>query len=268
MTKLLRFSAIALCLALVQTRGAAQVAPLIANVDARQTISLDGQWQAIVDPYDVGAFDYRDKPLRNNSAFFKNYKPQSKSELVEYDFAASGQLHVPGDWNTQRESLLFYEGSVWYERNFDYIKSPNKRLFLHFGACNYTAAVYLNGEELGEHAGGFTPFDFEITDRVKEKGNFIVVRVNDKREKDQVPTDNTDWWNYGGITRPVKLLGVPETFVQDYFIQLQKGSTRQIAGWIQLNGPKLQQTVSIRIPETGLSKTFQTDAQGRVQFSF
>lgn len=268
MTKLLRFSAIALCLALVQTRGAAQVAPLIANVGARQTISLDGQWQAIVDPYDVGAFDYRDKPLRNNSAFFKNYKPQSKSELVEYDFATSGQLHVPGDWNTQRESLLFYEGSVWYERNLDYAKSPNKRLFLHFGACNYFAAVYLNGEELGEHEGGFTPFDFEITDRVKEQGNFIVVRVNDKREKDQVPTDNTDWWNYGGITRPVTLLEVSETFVQDYFIQLQKGSTRQIAGWVQLNGPNLQQTVTIRIPEAGLTKIFQTDARGRAQFSF
>jgi len=253
---------------LFSTCEAAQVAPLVANINARQTTSLDGSWQAIVDPYDVGSLDYRTQTLKNNHAFYKNHKPDSESELVEYDFDTSGQLHVPGDWNTQRESLLFYEGSVWYKRSFDYAKSPKNRLFLHFGACNYLTAVYLNGEELGEHEGGFTPFDFEITDRVKPHGNFLVVRVSNARGKDQVPTTNTDWWNYGGITRPVALVEVPETFVQNYLVQLEKGSTAQIAGWVQLNGPKLQQNVTIRIPEAGLSKTFATNSIGRAEFSF
>ena len=268
MTNVFRCLKLVLCLSLLSGRGAAQVAPLIANINARQTTSLDGQWQAIVDPYDVGALDYRARPLKNNNAFFRNYKPQSESELVEYDFDTSGQLHVPGDWNTQRESLLFYEGSVWYKRSFDYVKSPKSRLFLHFGACNYFAAVYLNGEELGEHEGGFTPFDFEITDHVRTNGNFLVLRINNTRASDQVPTVNTDWWNYGGITRPVTLVEVPETFVQDYFVQLEKGSMRQVKGWLQLNGPQLQQTVRIRIAEAGLTKTVQTDSKGRGEFSF
>jgi len=268
MTNVFRCLKLVLCLSLLSGRGAAQVAPLIANINARQTTSLDGQWQAIVDPYDVGALDYRARPLKNNNAFFRNYKPQSESELVEYDFDTSGQLHVPGDWNTQRESLLFYEGSVWYKRSFDYVKSPKSRLFLHFGACNYFAAVYLNGEELGEHEGGFTPFDFEITDHVRTNGNFLVLRINNTRASDQVPTVNTDWWNYGGITRPVTLLEVPETFVQDYLVQLEKGSMRQVKGWLQLNGPQLQQTVRIRIAEAGLTKTVQTDSKGRGEFSF
>ena len=268
MTNVFRCLKLVLCLSLLSGRGAAQVAPLIANINARQTTSLDGQWQAIVDPYDVGALDYRARPLKNNNAFFRNYKPQSESELVEYDFDTSGQLHVPGDWNTQRESLLFYEGSVWYKRSFDYVKSPKSRLFLHFGACNYFAVVYLNGEELGEHEGGFTPFDFEITDHVRTNGNFLVLRINNTRASDQVPTVNTDWWNYGGITRPVTLLEVPETFVQDYFVQLEKGSMRQVKGWLQLNGPQLQQTVRIRIAEAGLTKTVQTDSKGRGEFSF
>lgn len=131
-----------------------QVGPFIANVSARKTISLDGQWQAIVDPYDVGFLDYRAEPLTNNSAFFKNYKTQSPSELVEYDFDTSGRLDVPGDWNTQRESLLLYEGSVWYKRSFDYAKSAKDRVFVHFGAANYKAFVYLNGQELGRHEEG------------------------------------------------------------------------------------------------------------------
>jgi beta-glucuronidase len=248
--------------------AAAQVSPLIANISARHTINLDGRWPVIVDPYDVGSLDYRAKPLPDRNAFFKNYKPQSGSELVEYDFDTSGQLRVPGDWNTQRDSLLFYEGSIWYKRTFNYVKRPKNRLFVHFGAANYLAVVYLNGEKLGQHEGGFTPFDFEITDRVRPENNFLVVRVDNKRAKDQVPTVNTDWWNYGGITRPVTLVEVPETFIQDYLIQLAKGSTRQIAGWLQLSGPQAHQKVTIDIPEAGISKSVETDATGRAEFSF
>jgi len=258
--------AVAMLIAAVESR--AQVAPLIANIGGRSTTSLNGRWQAIVDPYDVGFLDYRAQPLKNNNAFFKNYKPKSKSELVEYDFDTAGYLNVPGDWNTQRESLLFYEGTVWYKRSFDFAKSTKKRLFVHFGAANYHASVYLNGEELGQHEGGFTPFDFEITDRVRAQDNFLILRVNNTRGIDQVPTVNTDWWNYGGITRPVTLVEVPETFIQDYSLQLEKGSTNQIKGWLQLNGPQLRQSVTLRISETGLSKTFQADGGGRVEFSF
>jgi beta-glucuronidase len=267
MNNLLRCLTFASCVVLPAGPAAAQIAPLIANINARQTTSLDGQWQAIVDPYDVGALDYHAHPLKNDHGFYRNHKPQSESELVEYDFDTSGQLHVPGDWNTQRESLLFYEGSVWYKRSFDYAKSPKNRLFLHFGACNYLAAVYLNGEPLGEHEGGFTPFDFEITDRVRTKDNFLVLRINNTRRREQVPTVNTDWWNYGGITRPVTLVEVPGTFVQDYFIQFEKGSTHEITGWLQLDGTQLQQNVTIRIPEVGLSNTFATNSKGRAEFS-
>lgn len=246
----------------------AQVAPLIANIGARQTTNLDGQWRVIVDPYDTGFMDYRAKPITGNSGFFKDHKPQSPSELVEYDFDTSGLLNVPGDWNTQRESLLFYEGSLWYKHSFNYNKAPKRRLFVHFGAANYLANVYLNGEPLGSHEGGFTPFDFEITDRVRPENNFLIVRVNNRRSKEFVPTVNTDWWNYGGLTRPVTLVEVPETFIQDYSVQLAKSSTRQISGWVQLNGPQARQKLTIRIPEAGIAKTAETDTNGRAEFSF
>src|SRR5262249_14313178 len=147
-TWLLSWTSVFLVLLFIQG-SSAQVAPLVANTEARRNTSLNGAWQAIADPYDVGALDYRAQLLKTNNAFYKNYKPRSESELVEYDFDTSGQLNVPGDWNTQRESLLFYEGSVWYKRSFDHTKAPKSRVFLHFGACNYMAVVYLNGEEIG-----------------------------------------------------------------------------------------------------------------------
>ncbi len=256
------------CVLLASGLCAGQSAPLITNIPGRQAMNLDGEWRAIVDPYDVGALDYRGKPLAGNSAFFTNHKPASKSELVEYDFDTSETLRVPGDWNSQRESLLFYEGSVWYKRSFDYAAAAGKRLFLHFGAANYRAFVYLNGESLGSHEGGFTPFDFEVTGKVKPRDNFLIVRVNNMRAREYVPTLVTDWWNYGGITRPVTLIETPETFVEDYFIQLQKGSRRRIQGWVQLNGTRLQQKVRIRIPEAGVDQTSATDSRGRAEFFF
>jgi beta-glucuronidase len=257
-----------LCILFLTGVGGGQVAPLVANIAGRQITSLDGQWHTIVDPYEVGALDYHGQPLTNNNAFYKNHKPESKSELVEYDFDSSAQLQVPGDWNTQRDSLFFYEGSIWYERSFDYAKPAKRRLFLHFGAANYMASVYLNGKDLGRHEGGFTPFNFEITDQVRPHDNYIVVKIDNTRRSDQVPSVNTDWWNYGGITRPVTLVEVTETLIQDYFIQFERGSTRQIKGWVQLNGPQLQQRVTIRIPEAGIRQTFQTDSKGRAEFSF
>ncbi|HET6862050.1 MAG TPA: glycoside hydrolase family 2 TIM barrel-domain containing protein, partial [Pyrinomonadaceae bacterium] len=243
----------------VSSAGAQQVG-LITNTDGRKTVSLDGQWQTIIDPYESGYYDYRYQPSSNG--FFKDAKPKTKSDLIEYDFDKSQTLKVPGDWNTQADHLIFYEGTIWYKKSFDYQRKPNTRIFVYFGAANYLTDVYLNGEKLGQHEGGFTPFNFEITNLVRDTGNFLIVKVDNKRRRDAVPTLMTDWWNYGGLTRQVKLLETPATFVQDYFIQLKKGSREQITGWVKVNGDKPNQKVTIRIPEAAIDKSFTTDANG------
>ncbi len=243
-----------------------QQVDLIANTDGRKTISLDGQWRTIIDPYEAGYYDYRYQPSANG--YFKDAKPKNKSDLIEYDFDSSGSLNVPGDWNTQEDGLLFYEGTIWYKKAFDYQRKPNTRLFVYFGAANYLADVYLNGEKVGRHEGGFTPFNFEITNLVRDTGNFLIVKVDNKRRRDAVPTLITDWWNYGGLTRQVKLIETPATFVQDYFIQLQKGSRELVSGWVRLNGSKPSQKVAVRIPEATISKSFTTDANGYAEISF
>src|SRR2546421_1441032 len=244
----------------------AQQIDLIANTDGRKTVSLDGEWKTIIDPYESGYYDYRYQPSANG--YFKDAKPKSKSDLIEYDFDTSASLKVPGDWNTQDDHLLFYEGTIWYKKAFDYQRKENTRLFVYFGAANYIADVYLNGQKLGRHEGGFTPFNFEITNLVRESNNSLIIKVDNKRRRDAVPTLITDWWNYGGLTRQVKLVETPATFVQDYLIQLQKGSQDRIAGWVKVNGDKLVQTITIRIPEARISKSFTTDANGFAQISF
>ncbi|MBX9853113.1 MAG: beta-glucuronidase [Cytophagaceae bacterium] len=251
---------------LVSFSAGAQYASLVHNPEGRNKISLNGQWQIIVDPYENGFYNYRYQ--EKTDGYFLNEKPKTKTHLIEYDFDKSETLNVPGDWNSQKEKLLLYEGTVWYKKSFDYPKKNGVRTFLYFGAANYEAYVYLNGKKIGKHEGGFTPFNFEVTGMLNEKDNFVVAKIDDKRKRDGIPTVNTDWWNYGGLTRDVYLLEVPETFIQDYFIQLKDGSMKDVEGWIQLDGSKKSDAVKLSIPEAKFETVFKTDESGKVKIAF
>lgn len=237
---------------------------LITNVSGRNVQSLDGKWQVLIDPYENGYYDYRSTPSANG--FFKNEKPKNKWDHIEYDFDKSFSLDVPGDWNTQKPELFFYEGTIWYKKSFDYSAKENVRQFIYFGAVNYQARVYLNGELIGTHEGGFTPFNFEVTGKLKEHDNFLVVKVDNKRSREYVPTLNTDWWNYGGITRSVSIIEEPEVFIQDYYLQLTKGSTTEISGTVLINGKDKNASVKISIPELSINKDVKIGNDGYAKF--
>ncbi|RYG17037.1 MAG: beta-glucuronidase, partial [Chitinophagaceae bacterium] len=155
----------------------------IQNSDARSALILDGQWNTIVDPYENGFYNYRYE--ESETGYFKNAKPATPGDLVEYDFSRSPKLNVPGDWNTQQEKLFLYEGTVWYQRDFDIGKKSDKQYLIYFGAVNYYAVVYINGKKVGEHEGGFTPFQFDVSSMIKSGLNSIVVKVDNRRERDQ-----------------------------------------------------------------------------------
>ncbi|WP_449405654.1 glycoside hydrolase family 2 TIM barrel-domain containing protein [Massilia phosphatilytica] len=134
---------------------------------------------------------------------------------------------------------------------------------LYFGAVNYEAHVYLNGKKLGMHKGGFTPFQFDVTDKLAKGRNVVVVKADNTRHQDDIPTLNTDWWNYGGITRDVMLAELPATYIADYKVQLAKGDAHRIDGFIQMAGDAKSQQVTVTIPEAGIKATVRTDANGR-----
>src|SRR5438132_2356201 len=230
---------------------------LIQNVINRKTISLNGDWHYIADPHEEGTA----------RRFYLNGKLSGTRPFVEYDFNASPTLRVPGDWNFQRPELQLYEGTVWYQKSFDYHASANTRVFLYFGAANYHARVWLNEKPLCEHEGGFTPFNCEASAALQEGQNVVIVSVNDTRHADDIPSLRPDWFNYGGLTRDVRLVEVPRDFIQQYSVQLDRGSHR-IAGWISTTrGSSGSQRATIRIPELKLSTEATADKDGLLRFS-
>jgi len=250
------------------TARAGSLAAPIQNIHGRSHQSLNGRWGYIIDPYETGYYDYRRMPFDASASgkggFYDDRKPKDKTDWVEYDFDRAPTLQVPGDWNSQAERLQFYEGTIWMRQVFEADPKPGKHYMLYFGAVNYEAHVYLNGQKLGSHKGGFTPFQFDVGGKLAKGRNVVVVKADNSRHQDEIPTVNTDWWNYGGITRDVLLAELPATYIADYKVQLAKGDARRIEGYLQLAGAAgSQQSVTLSIPEAGIRTTVRTDAQGR-----
>lgn len=226
------------------------------NVMGRKRTALNGSWQIIIDWFGKG----------NKMGIEKDSPPSNAYAFNEYAFYKE-TLKVPSDWNSQTEKLKFYEGTIWYKK--DFVAHPNEtnRYFVYFGAVNYMADVFLNGQKLGSHEGGFTPFQFEVTGILKNGVNKLVVKVNNQRREDAIPAMSFDWWNYGGITRDVFLIQTPPVFIEDYFIHLNKRSSNEILGWVKINGTEKANHVAVDLPELDIHTIALKDSNGLYEIS-
>jgi len=264
MKKLFFISLLFLSTTLLHSQTTKESTPLIQNVYGRTVQLLNGYWHYIIDPLETGYYDYRRKP--SPTGFFQDVEVDNVTAFKEYDFDSSPAMSIPGDWNTQSEKLFLYEGAIWFKRSFNY--QPNgKRIYLYFGASNYITDVYLNGKKAGRHVGGYTPFNFDVTDLLVSGTNKLIVKVNDQRCVDGIPTNNFDWFNYGGITRDVMLVEVPSTFIQTFSVHLIKGSANIIEMKVQLSGSQLNQKMKLEIPELKIKKEIVTDVNGKASIS-
>ena len=242
-----------LCLLLLSAAAVSHAATTyIQNVYGRHSTSLNGKWSAIVDPYDAGY----------NMRVFLDRKSRPSGNFYEYDFDGATRLNVPGDWNSQRDELKYYEGTVWYARHFNFTPTGHQRHFLYFAGVSNRCKVYLNGQLIATHEGAFTPFQVEVGDKLVSGDNLLVVAVNNTRRVDAIPAMSFDWWNYGGITRDVMLVTLPDTYISDYFIRLDKHRSDLLLADVSLSRPVAGQRIVVTIPGAGVKMQLTTDANG------
>ncbi len=149
-----------------------------ATTTCRQQIYLDGLWDFSTDPGDRGL----------SEGWYAHFPSPAR------------KLWVPGVWNTM-PSLLHYEGPAWYRTRFSL--PPCEAAVLHFAAVTHQTNVWLDGEPLGEHYGGFLPFSFTVLSPPPGEHN-LVVRVDNTHDMTTtIPSAALDWFRYGGIPRPV-----------------------------------------------------------------
>ena len=251
----------------------AGVTPPIVLVDAdmRDGMLLSGPWHYSVDPYRDGLADFHGHPSdvtkgRGSDIDVEQATKADPDLVFEYDLKRSKEGPVPSAWMAYDPTLRYYNGLMWYQRNFVFQAPAGKRAFLRFGAADYHTMIYLNGHRVGEHDGGYTPFSFDITDFLRPGENNIVVAIDSERSAETIPPTVTDWETYGGITRDVKIVTTPDTYVDDAFVRLTKDG--HIAADLALAGPaKANQAVDVHIDALKLDLKGTTDADGRVSLN-
>jgi beta-glucuronidase len=154
-------------------------------------ISLNGNWFCEVDKEDIG----------KNENWFKYEVFGTKNPILS-------EIKIPMSFNILKGYENF-EGIFWHYFTFDFDQIiKDKDIFIEFEGSNYFTKVWLNGKFLGESEGGFLPFRFKLENQaiLKEKSNFLAVRVDNIRRKDGIPSLFFDWFNWGGIYRDVNLV--------------------------------------------------------------
>lgn len=184
------------------------------NTVTRSIIDLSGLWQFKVDQED-GAVNPGEK------------------------LTDALNIAVPASFNDQivNNTIRDHSGYFWYQTTFQVSKAfQSERLLLRFGSATHEAWVYLNGQEIGHHKGGFTPFEFDVSDVVEGHENILTVRLSNLLDHTTLPVgnyseetledgtvvrhvdENFDFYNYAGLHRPVKIYSTPKDYIEDITI--------------------------------------------------
>lgn len=244
----------------------AAAGPLLVSADLREGTDLSGPWHYSIDPFRAGLYGFHgEQPdkgqLRYREIDARGEMAADRRVLYEFDMANSPTTTLPSSWLTEAPELRHYQGLMWYQRSFPAPAKRTGRYFLRFGAANYTTYVYLNGQPIGRHEGGFTPFAFDVTKLLRDGVNQITVGVDSQATEATVPPPVTDWENYGGITRPIRLVHTPTTYVDDAWVRMTRDG--RIAVDAHLDGADAaNRSLTLGIAELRLSISGKTDAQG------
>ena len=240
--------------------------PLLVSADMREGTDLSGPWHYSIDPYRSGLAGFHgETPDRGQQRYLDIDVAQAMATdsrvLYEFDLAHSPITTLPSSWLTEAPELRYYQGLMWYQRHFGAPAARHGRYFLRFGAANYKTVVYLNGQPVGRHEGGFTPFAFEVTKLLRDGDNQITVGVDSQATEATVPPPVTDWENYGGITRDVRLIATPDTYVDDAWVRLTRDG--RLAVDVHLDGPQAAgHSLQLKIAGLKLDQAGTTDAKG------
>jgi beta-galactosidase len=153
-----------------------------------------------------------DAAARENALLDVGWKFQSgelsNAAAINFDDTGWQNISLPHCWGWEQAQVTnkYYRGPGWYRRDLELSPEKGKRYFLRFEAASLVANVFLNGQKLGEHRGGFGAFCYEITGALAAGGkNVLAVRVSNARELDIAPLEG-DFCVFGGLYRPAHLL--------------------------------------------------------------
>ncbi|MFX1389342.1 MAG: glycoside hydrolase family 2 protein [Promethearchaeota archaeon] len=169
-----------------------------------KAISLNGNWKCKPDLSNIGI---------KQKWYIPEVYAESDKNLID--------IEIPKSYNLLQD-FEYFEGIFWHFFHFDLKKEKNSNFYdyiIKFEGSNYNTKVWCNGYYLGMHNGGFTPFSFDATNIIRDENNFLVVRTDNYRKSDRIPSLSFDWFNWGGIYRDVNLLELDKQRIEEVRIK-------------------------------------------------
>lgn len=137
------------------------------------------------------------------------------------------EINLPHSWNSLDATDLdpgYRRSGSWYKKTININLKPNTIYELYFEGVNITSKIFINGTKVGTHIGGYIGFTFDISDALKSGKNEIVVRADNSYDPEIIPSQKSDFFIYGGITRDVWLQTKPKTHLSNLKYTTPKGS--------------------------------------------
>ncbi|NJM51110.1 MAG: beta-glucuronidase [Sphingomonadales bacterium] len=237
-------------------------APLLGLMSARSKIALDGPWHYLIDPYDTAL----GKPHTRRAVWEDRSSPEGRV-MYEYEWDSSPVMQVPTDWNSASQELYLYDGIIYLHRDVALTPKPGRRQIIRFEAVNYHATIWLGGLKIGDHEGGFLPFEFDVTEYIDQLGTGnhpLVLRVDSRHSRNTIPGADFDWKNWGGITRSVYLIDTAESYVRNAAVRFDGSAI--IVDVFVTGSETIAATVAF--PELGLQKKLTIEPSGSQSIRF
>ncbi|MGJ8694321.1 MAG: glycoside hydrolase family 2 protein [Thalassotalea sp.] len=159
-----------------------------------------------------------------------HYLEADLENLTEVKNATNWQaVSLPHSWNKTDtvDSVPGYRRSAsWYKRQLTLNKNDFKNTVLFFEGANFETQVYVNGNFVGEHIGGYLAFEFNISEFIHHGENEILVKVSNAYNRNLIPSQKADFFLHGGITRDVWLKQYPEVYLNNVVINTPKVSAK------------------------------------------
>lgn len=183
---------------------------------------------------------------------------------TDYDDSEWDILPVPGHWGMLND-YANYNGLGWYRKAFtlpkNWLNGENEKAYLKFGGVYHVAKVYLNGQFIGRHQGGFTPFEFDVTEQLNGNGeNLVALEVDNNFMVSAT-------WNWGGIIRDVSLYKTGELHIKQQYIHgepnLEDGTAELfVKVTLQNNSGKAwKTTIQSELTKEGIVATLEKDVE-------
>ena len=186
-------------------------------------------WAAQVDPENVLPEYPRPQMVRQTWSNLNGLWDYAITSVEAEGFEAEGKILVPFAVESSLSGVgrrITKENSLWYERTFTVPSGwKGKNVLLHFGGVDWKAEVFVNGQRVGEHKGGFDPFSYDITPYLKKSGKqTLTVKVFDATDNGMQPrgkqciVNSAIWYTpVSGIWQTVWMEPVDKTHITSYY---------------------------------------------------